>query len=112
MAIRLGTLLTNNERYYNMLDIPELPEGQDEIVMGIVLRRADPENPNGDAAGDIGDALAQVPPPVVVDALVAICGYYGFDPELSYAGVVSVTEVEGASQPATLAQLQALNAGS
>jgi hypothetical protein len=94
-----------------MPDIPELPEGQDEIVMGIVLRRADQPNPSGDAAGDMGGLLAQVPPPVVVDALVAICGYYGFDPELSYAGVVSVAEVEGASQPATLAQLQAANLG-
>lgn len=111
MAIRLGTFYTNNERQFNMLDIPELPEGQDEIVMGIVLRRADPENPNGDAAGDIGNALAQVPPPVVVDALIAICGHYGFDPELSYAGVVSVTEVESASEAATLAQLQAANLG-
>lgn len=92
-----------------MLDIPELPEGQDEVVLAIVLRREDQPNAGGGAAGDIGELLNQVPPPVVVDALVAICNHYGFDTELSYSGVVSVTEVEGPSDPATLAQLQALN---
>ena len=93
------------------LNIPELADGQDEVVFEIVLRRNDEPNPGGNSAGDMGDMLAQIPPPGVVNALLTICAHYGFDSELSYAGVTSVTEVEGPSEPATLAQLHQAVAG-
>ncbi len=92
-----------------MLNVPERTDDQDEVVIEIVLRRTDQPNPGGGSASDIGNLLAEVPPLPVVDALLTICSYFGFDREQSYAGVTSVTDVEGAAEPASLAQLLAAN---
>ena len=94
------------------LNIPELTEGTDEVVIELVLRRTDQPNVGGGAGGDMGASFEAVPPQEVVEAVSAIVAAYGFDPAQSYVGITSVTEVEGASDAATLEQLQQVCSGS
>ena len=88
-----------------MSNVPNLTPGQDEIVVELTLRRADPVNPGGDGVSDLGLVLGSPPPAHIVDAMLLICSHFGMDPAVSYARVSSVTDVEGGTDPATLNQL-------
>lgn len=86
--------------------IPEREDDQDEAIVVLALRRQDPPNPTGSPNPDLPN-LEQVS---AATALTTLCVDLGFDPAVSYASVVSVTDVEQGGA-ITLADLAALQAG-
>ena len=74
-------------------EIPDLPEGHDEAVLAVVMRRPDPDNgdgsPDPDLAGQFND-----PANPFVAALQQQVAAQGFDTSMSFIGIVSLTDAE------------------
>ena len=72
--------------------IPDRSENEDEAVILLVLRRTDPENPQGDPLPDISSSI--VTNTTLAQAMIDHVSAIGFDPAKSYLGVVSLTDAE------------------
>lgn len=74
-------------------DIPDRQPDEDESIVLLVLRRQDPQNPNGDALPDLGDVLTGVYETLTPAILDAIANS-GFDLSRSYLCNPSTTDAE------------------
>lgn len=82
-----------------------LPEGQDQLVLALDLRRVDPSNPDGSPAPDLAAVLSGQDPAkaqalsFLVDSIAELLE---FDPSLSRVGFTKVVDFEPGTGSATL----------
>jgi len=83
---------------------PPVLENQDQCVLKIDLRRADPLNPDGGANPDLS-GIGGTPNPAVATALIDICSALGFDPSVSYVAIESLRDVESNTAVVSLTEM-------
>lgn len=82
-----------------------LPEGQDQLVLALDLRRVDPGNPDGSPAPDLAAVLSGQDPAkaqalsFLVDSIAELLE---FDPSLSRVGFTKIVDFEPGTGSATL----------